>query len=311
MLTHLQVLAAALVLVVAPAIAFAAPAGNSKAKGESAAEIVRKALDQPIDVDLVDQPMINAINVLKEQTKVNIVVDNFTLAQNGIDVNTAQVSVKQQGVKGRAALKAVLSQYHLGYAIIGDSVIITTEEMALHRQLKQKISVDLEKVAFDTAIKDLAKETAVQLLVDKKVSKEAQTPVSLQLEDVQLETIVRLLCEQAELKPVRMGNVLYVTANAKAKELRAEPDLAPNPNYQGGPGNVQDMINIAPGMIGGGGGIGGLGGLVPAIKGAIAPPVDAPVATPPAEDKKEEKKEDKKDDKKEDKKELDKKEDKK
>jgi hypothetical protein len=306
MLTRLQVLAAALVLVVAPAISLGAPAGDSKSKGESAAEKVRKALDQPIDVDLVDQPMINAINVLKEQTKVNIVVDNFTLAQNGIDVNTAQGNVKQQGVKGRAALRAVLSQYHLGYAIIGDSVIITTEEMALHRQLKQKVSVDLEKIAFDTAIKDLAKETAVQLLVDKKVSKEAQTPVSLQLEDVQLETIVRLLCEQADLKPVRMGNVLYVTANAKAKELRAEPDLAPNPNYQGGPGNVQDMINIAPGAIGG-----GIGGLVPAIRGVIAPGVDTPAAPPPPEDKKEEKKDEKKDDKKEDKKELDKKEDKK
>jgi hypothetical protein len=306
MLTRLQALIAAFVLLVAPAISFAAPAADAKPKGESAAEKVRKALDLPIDVDIVDQPMVNAINVLKEQTKVNIIVDNFTLAQNGIDVNSATVNVKQQGVKARAALKAVLSQYHLSYAIIGDNVIVTTEDVALHRVFKQKVSVDLDKVPFDTAIKDLAKETAVQLLVDKKVSKEAQAPVSLQLEDVPLETIVRLLCEQAELKPVRMGNVLYVTANAKAKELRAEPDLAPSAFPQGGPPTVQDMINIAPGAIGG-----GLGGLIPAIKGVIVPPVDAPAAAPPAEEKKEDKKDEKKDDKKEDKKELDKKEDKK
>jgi hypothetical protein len=237
--------------------------------------------------------------VLKEQTKVNIVVDNFTLTQNGIDVNSAVVNVKQQGIKGRAALKAILSQYHLSYAIIGDNVIVTTEDMALHRQLRQKVNIDFDKVAFDTAIKDLAKETAVQLLVDKKVSKEAQAPVSLQLEDVPLETAVRLLCEQAELKPVRMGNVLYVTANAKAKELRAEPDLAPSPFPQGVPPGVQDVINVAPGAIG----LGGLGGIVPAIKGVIAPGVDTPAPTPPADDKKEDKKDDKKDEKKEDKKE--------
>ena len=45
--------------------------------------------------------LVNAINQLKELTKVNIVIDNVTLANNGIDMNSAQVSVKKQGVKAR------------------------------------------------------------------------------------------------------------------------------------------------------------------------------------------------------------------
>ena len=76
-------------------------------------------------------------------------------------------------------------------------------------------------------------------------------------------------------------------------------DLAPSP-FPGGPGGVQDMINVAPGAI-------GLGGIVPPIRGVVPPPVDAPATTPPADDKKEEKKDDKKDEKKD----PDKKEDKK
>jgi hypothetical protein len=233
---HVSRLAALLVLVVAPACASAAPAAEAK-KNDFPAEKVRKALDQTIDVDIAEQPLINAINQLKEQTKVNLVLDTTTLVQNGIDANTATVSVKQTGAKARTALRAVLGQFHLSYAILGDTVLITTEDVAIHRQFKQKVNVDADKTPFETVLKDLGRETAVQILVDKKVAKEAQTPVSLQLEDVPLETAVRLLCEQAELKPVRMGNLLYITTVAKAKDLRSEPDLAPsgNPGFPGGP----------------------------------------------------------------------------
>src|SRR5206468_2995343 len=107
-------------------------------------------------------------------------------------------------------------------------------------------------------------------------------------EDVPLETAVRLLCEQAELKPVRMGSILYVTSSAKAKELRSEPDLAPSPYPQGSVPGVQE-INVTPG----GAMPAGVGGAVPAIKNIIVP-----ADPPPPEEKKEEKKEpDKKEDK--------------
>jgi hypothetical protein len=41
----------------------------------------------------------------------------------------------------------------------------------------------------------------------------------------------------AGLKPVRVGNVLFVTTKARATEMRADPDLNPNP-----PGNAQPII---------------------------------------------------------------------
>ena len=51
--------------------------------------------------------------------------------------------------------------------------------------------------------------------------------MSLQLDDVPLETAVRLLAENAGLKPVRIGNVVLVTTKAHATELRNEPELVP------------------------------------------------------------------------------------
>ncbi len=53
--------------------------------------------------------------------------------------------------------------------------------------------------------------------------------MTLHLEDVPLETAVRLLSEMAGLKPVRVGNVLFVTSKDNAAELRQDPDLSQPP----------------------------------------------------------------------------------
>src|SRR5260370_34642295 len=218
-LVRCKELAAVALLALVPAALNAAPAAEDKAKSESAAEKVRKALDQKIDLDVAGS-VVAAVEQFKEKAKVNVVVDATFLAQNGIDVNNAQVTVKQEGVKARSALGSILGQHHLGYAVLGDTGILTTEDMAMHRQFKQKVNLDLDKEELEKALKDLSKETAVQVLIDKKIAKEAATLVTLQLEDIPFETAIRLLCEQAAVKPVRMGNVLYITSPANAKELR-------------------------------------------------------------------------------------------
>src|SRR5262249_13800110 len=77
------------------------------------------------------------------------------------------------------------------------------------------------------AIKKLAAETGTNLLIDTRVMKEAQTAVTLQLEDVPLETAVRLMAEMVGLKPVRVGNVLFVTSKATAQEMRQDNEADP------------------------------------------------------------------------------------
>src|SRR5205823_2547035 len=70
--------------------------------------------------------------------------------------------------------------------------------------------------------------------------KEAKAEVSLQVEDVPLETAVRLLSEMAGLKPVRVGNTLFVTRKEIAAEMRNDPDFAP----QGQPGTLLDISSV-------------------------------------------------------------------
>jgi type II secretory pathway component GspD/PulD (secretin) len=199
---------------------------DTKAKKETAAESINKALDKTITVDFANQPLQEAITKLAEQTKLNFIIDRGTIQQMGIAPEQAVVTGKLENVKLRSGLRRILSQYNLGYAIVGDMVLISTEDMAIHRQMRQRINLSLNKVPFQDALKELARETATNLVLDARVTKEAMTAVTLSLEDVPLEVAVRLMANQAGLRPVRTGNVLYVTTKANAAELRNDGEGA-------------------------------------------------------------------------------------
>jgi hypothetical protein len=256
--------------------ALAAPLGEPRPKNDSPAERVRKALDQVTDVKIENQTLDAAINQLHDTHKINFVLDRTAVATMGIDpMNGNPVSLDLTNVKLRTALRSLLAPLHLTYAIIGDTVVITTEEAAVSRQLRQRVSIDLDRTALAPALKQLARETATNLLVDPRVGKEAETPITLQIDDVPLETAVRLMAEMAGLKPARLGNVLLVTSKANAAELRAEPELVP-PLKPAAPEDVGVPVPV-PGVPG------------VAVPKAVAPPA------PPAE--KEEKKKEEKEDK--------------
>jgi hypothetical protein len=266
-------LAAAVALLWAAAVV-AAPTTEPKAKSVSPAEQIRKDLDQNITLDITEQPLNLAVNQLREQTKINFVLDKFTLTQMGIDPESLPVTVKLKDVKLRTALRTIFDQYNLGYAIIGDTVLISTDEVAMFRQMRQRVTVDLDGVEFGAAIKQLSRETAVNLVLDPRVAKEAQGKVTLRLEDAQLDSVVVLMCEMVGLKRVRLGNTLFICSEAVATKLRSDPDFNPVPrNPDGTP------IPVPPGGIVPGGavpfGLPGMGGFVPG--GLGGPPVPVPV----------------------------------
>jgi type II secretory pathway component HofQ len=239
---------------------------KEKPSAETPAARLRLALDQTVDLEIVDQPLELAIKQMSDQTKVNFVLDrtaSVLLMQQG-DVTQQQiVNLQAHKIKLRSALRNLLAPLNMTHVILGDTVLITGEDMAVVRQLRQRVSFDFEGVPLAEAVRQLARETATNVIVDSKVGKAAETPVSLQLDDVPFETAVRLLAEAAGLKPVRMANVLYVTTKGNAQELRSETDLIqPGRQAEG----IQDMLGRF-----------NLGGLIPGGGAPLVPPPPAPI----------------------------------
>ncbi len=99
--------------------------------------------------------------------------------------------------------------------------------------------------------------------------------MTLQLEDVPLETAVRLMCEMVGLKPVRVGNVMFICSKAAAADLKTDPDLVPPspvPGFPGGPpppGINLPGTPIAPPLA------------TPPVKDPLVPPAPKPETEKP------------------------------
>jgi len=139
------------------------------------------------------------------------------MMQFGIDPNVPSVNVTQKQVKLRDGLKAVLAPHNLRFGLVKEGVFISTEDGVTARQLRQRVTIDCDGSALANCVKQLAADTGANLVLDPRLKDRASAPVTLKLEDVPLETTVRLLAEVADLRAVRMSNVLFVTTPERAR----------------------------------------------------------------------------------------------
>jgi hypothetical protein len=255
------------------------------AGGETAAEKLRKALDQVRDLEITNQPLDAAVNQLREQTGLNFVLDHTAVPPSPLAANLlggAAVAGDQAGSYAhlrldgqfhnqplRVALTRLLRPHNLAHALVGDTILITTKEKAIDRPLEQPVSLNADAAPLSALLKQLARDTGANLVLDPRAAKEGQATLSLRLDEVPLQTAVDLLADEAGLRAVRMDNLLYVTTEARAEKLRkpAPPTPAAAMGWQVWPdGNggfrLTPPAGLAPAAgIAGFGGIGGLGAL--------------------------------------------------
>ena len=210
--------------------ALAAPA-EPKPEAPTLAEKVRKDLNRTVTLKIDNKPLNVAVEALHDAAKMNIVLDSVTVQQQlGFTPDMSPpFSIDLKDAPVRTALREIADSFGLTYVVIDDTVILTTDDMAMMRQMRQRVNVDMDKVDLATALRQMAHDAGVNVLLDTRVEKDADAKVTLHLEDVPLETAVRLLSEMAGLKPVRVGNVLFVTSKDNAAELRQDPDLSQPP----------------------------------------------------------------------------------
>jgi hypothetical protein len=227
-------------------------AAQPQERVESPAAKVRKALDQRVNLDFRELPLTEVLDKLREQTQLN-----FVLGENAAEPGIGPITFKQQNVPLRLALNSMLRSQHFGYAIIGDKVVIDSVPDLIHQQMAQPVDVSLDGVPLNAALKQLARDTATNLVLDPRAVKAAETGLTLHLESVPLETAVRIMAELAGLSQVLLDNVLFVTTESQVARLLGEllgsSQLQFSTGFGVGGGGV-------PGGGGLGGGLGGFGG---------------------------------------------------
>ncbi len=273
--------AAAALAAAAPAVVSAAPAPAAPAKGSSPMDGARKALDEVGDMNYQNKSLNEVVDDLKTKAKVPVTLDP-AIFQFGLDPNMQAINVTAKNVKLRDGLRQALAPFNLKCGITKDGIFISTEEGLTTKQLRQRVSVDCDGTPFAATLKQLAADTGANVVLDPRLKDKANAAVTLKLDDVPLETAVRLLSEVADLGAVRMNNVLFVTTAERAEKLRPASDGPtqpgnPNPVFPFPPGGPDRPFPVpigpgVPGVILPGG---------PAVDPAPVPPVEAKPAPAP------------------------------
>jgi hypothetical protein len=207
-------------------------------KNETPAEKIRRALEQTVSLEITSKdPLGQIVAHLRDKAKVPVSVDHAELtralhAVNRDSIETLDFPQKLERVKLGTAVRSVLRPYGLTWVIADNHLIITGPEAAPKRQLRQTVTVDFNDVPLKSALAKLGRMTAVNVVIDSRLGSDNLNNVTLNIEDVTLETAARLVAEVAGLKAVPVGNVIFITTESRAAKIRAEqcgmgPDRSP------------------------------------------------------------------------------------
>lgn len=254
-------------LALACSSAMAAPVPAEPKSADSPVQKARKALEQTITAKSDGKSLHDAIELLKEVTKVDIVLDTNTIQLLGIDPNQTIISFDFKNVKLKDGLRTAFAAMNLRCGITATGIVVSTDEGLTIRQLRQRVNVDVEGKTLAETLKDLADETGANVVIDPRAKKLADEKITFKIEDAPLESAVRLTAEVGGLAVIRMSNVLFVTTEARADKLRPDADRPLGPT----PGNAVFPFD--------GGAGGGAGGLLPNPPPQAIPPERA--APPP------------------------------
>lgn len=217
-------------------------------------------LAKVIDFEIENQSMVDLARYVKETGGVEVVVDTQLLLIAGIDPNSPVVTVNRKKTKLGDGLAEALAPLNLRYGVVGSRILISTDEGITQKQMGYRLPVAFSNKPLAAALNHLAVESGATILLDPRLKKAGEETVSLDLENVRLETAVRLTAELAGLRAVRLGNVLFVTDTARGKVLREDAD-GPAAPVQASPPAAPLVDPNAPQPNGGNG-------------GAVPPPFD-------------------------------------
>jgi hypothetical protein len=241
------------------------------AKSENDTVRLIHKLNQPIDLDGFDAntPFKEALGLLSEKYDLTILVDSeaFKADLNNADVESAPIRLaKIKKLRLETVLTMLAGQVGGTFLVRSNYVEITSRiratyevwgMMSIEREAPADISyrrrpqLPIVHAAFDNrplteVLRDLSDASGISVVVDLgRAGANSQTSVTATLKNVPLDTAVRLLANQAELRTVLVDNVIYVTDQENADALQAEVERI---NSSGQAASPQSQPAAAAGM---------------------------------------------------------------
>ncbi len=225
---------------VAPVGAVPAPAEAEKKPAVviGQAREVREQLAKPANLDKgidCNTPLKDALDFLGEQYGLTFIVNSEAFSTIGVQkVEEQPVHLpKMVGVPLSKVLQMLLSQIkgdeEVGtYLIRGGVLEITTSANASPakwtgegRRLAPTVDADFNRMPLEDALCELAAKSGISIVLDIRVGEHSRKPVTATLNQVPVDSAVRVVTDMTDLRMTVVDNVLYVTTQEHAKELES------------------------------------------------------------------------------------------
>lgn len=246
---------------------------NSIADGQMTTRDVRRILQGPAGLDkpIENMPLREALQFLGEAFKVTIRIDPspFKRLTEGEPVNANPFVLYDQPVtvpitKGLSVgeiLRDLLAQvkwpegptlpltylarnkqivivpaYQTPHGRGVDGQVFIPEQIAEEQALGDWVSVDYTDMPLADVLRDLADQTGANVVLDARKKDIGKTPITVSLQQVRLFKALQVIADMADLKPVALHNVYYVTDPKNAEKLeKAERPTNDAPTVTGVP----------------------------------------------------------------------------
>jgi hypothetical protein len=125
------------------------------------------------------------------------------------------------------------------YVIRGDTIEITTEKARQEEFYPKSANVPgarrwplvvaaYDRQPLDRIFEELAQQTGHSIVVDLHAAEMAKLRISNTFLNVPLDTVIRLLTDMADLKPVLIHNTFYITTEGRVERFRPGEPLIPS-----------------------------------------------------------------------------------
>jgi RNA polymerase sigma factor (sigma-70 family) len=192
----------------------------------------RQKLDLPVTIEFEpNTPLREALAHIAERYNMTILIDTQAFdaefgggEEGGVDIENAPIKLPRlNDVSLRTVLRLVLNQVRGDYHTSQNVLTVIPRTRLLRGQVsRQSIDVGFQNRPLSDVLKELSDITGVTVVLDARHQEKARLEISADLKNVPFLTALRVLADMADLKPVAMDNLIYVTSKENAKVLEAE-----------------------------------------------------------------------------------------
>lgn len=197
------------------------------ASGSTAVVSAVNPLERVVSLRLEGElPLSLALQSIGESVGIRFVLDNRALFGLMNEGEEARFPAPAGRRKVSEHLERLLGPEGLVVVPLDGTWLVTSEDRAFYLQMRQKVDVSWNQVPLEKALAELAKAKGVNLVVDPRQNGAGRVPITLQLKGATLEAALRLAAEMAGLKPIPVGNVVFLTNAEGIRSLRTGSNLA-------------------------------------------------------------------------------------